>query len=261
MTDIQRQIGNLAQNNYYYVEMSGLPKKLSDHLTGKYGETFGDISRFTHRLGFLCSEASLPTSAYATAETKGDFIGVTQEFAHTRIYTDLDMTFYVDSNYKVLRYFEGWMDYIGGGSEVDIDKTLNGNAYRRMNYPNDYKMNSMKIYKFERDYKNQIKYTFVNLFPKSLGAVSVAYGASEILKVSVSFNFDRYVVNNDRILTPQDYADAASKAFTQPLDLDYGVDYSPFSPTFNAFQQQANFETIPIKPSTPGYQGAKKPWE
>ena len=247
---MRNQIGTLAQNNYYYVEISGLPQTLTDHLTTRYSKVFGDLPKFTHRLGFLCSEATLPTSAYATAETKNDFMGVTQEFAHTRIYTDLDMTFYVDNNYKVLKFFEGWMDYVGGGAaasdEVDIDRTLSGSAYRRFNYPKDYKMNSMRIYKFERDYKQQIKYTFVNLFPKSMGAVSVAYGAADILKLTVSFNFDRYVVNNDKIITKEVYQDSLRNAFSQPLDLGLGIDYSNYAASFEGLNYTVSPESIPL---------------
>lgn len=259
MSQMRNRIGTLAQNNYYYVEMSGLPQTLTDHLTTRYRKVFGDLPKFTHKLGFLCSEATLPTSAYATAETKNDFMGVTQEFAHTRIYTDLDMTFYVDSKYKVLKFFEGWMDYVGGGSEVDIDRTLSGSAYRRFNYPKDYKMNSMRIYKFERDYKQQIKYTFVNLFPKSIGAVSVAYGAADILKVTVSFNFDRYVVNNDNIITKESYQDSFSNAFTptlnqddlrnsfsQPLDLGLGIDYNNYAANFEGLDYSISPESVPL---------------
>ena len=43
-------------------------------------------------------------------------MGIPQEFAHTRLYTDIDFTFYVDNDYNNLKVFEGWMDFISSGS-------------------------------------------------------------------------------------------------------------------------------------------------
>ena len=62
-------------------------------------------------------------------------------------------------------------------------------------YPDDYKVQTMRIIKFERDYKQQLEYQFINAFPKLITAIPVSYGQADILKVSVSFNYDRYIVN------------------------------------------------------------------
>ena len=59
-------------------------------------------------------------------------MGIPQEFAHTRLYTDIDFTFYVDTNYVNLKIFESWMDYITGGSEAEISE-LDDNYYNRNN--------------------------------------------------------------------------------------------------------------------------------
>ena len=195
MSDARQQIGNLAQTNYYFAELSGLNDNLKKHFVNNYGNDFTDIQNFMNRVGYLCSEASLPTSSYATAEVKDNFMGVTQEFAHTRIYTDLDLTFYVDAEYRVLRFFEGWMDYVGGGSEVAASGSPNINVYRRFNYPKDYKLSTLKLYKFERDYRYSLDFNFINSFPKSVSSVPVSYGSAEILKVTVTFNYDRYIVS------------------------------------------------------------------
>ena len=86
------------------------------------------------------------------------------------------------------------MDYIAGGSQSEIDE-LNENYYRRMNYPDNYKVQTMFISKFERDFNSQIDYQFVNAFPKLVTAIPVSYGAADLLKVTVSFTYDRYIVN------------------------------------------------------------------
>jgi hypothetical protein len=185
--------GNLSQTNHYQVSFSGLNYPITNHIKFKFG--IEDVDRFMGtKGGIMCSDASLPSSSLATGEVRNDFIGVPQEFAHTRLYTDIDFTFYIDNDYKILRIFEGWIDYISSGSNREIDE-LSDNYYRRMRYPDTYKVQSMFISKFEKDYKQQLDYQFVNAFPKLMTAIPVSYGGADILKVSVSFNYDRYIVN------------------------------------------------------------------
>ena len=198
--DIKKLIGQTALTNNYLVTIPALSsgvgnnKNLANHILS-YGRLTDDqfVSR---KLGLLCSEASLPTSSYATAEVKDNFIGVTQEFAHTRLYADTDFTFYVDNNYDSIKFFEAWMDFISGTGPAQ--NTSKG-YFRRMNYPDNYKVSEMKIYKFERDISRVLEYKFINAFPKGMTSIPVSYGAADLLKVTVSFNYDRYIVQETNI--------------------------------------------------------------
>ena len=67
-----------------------------------------------------------------------------------------------------------------------------------MRYPDTYKVSSMYISKFEKNLNRAITYQFINAFPKSITPIPLTYGSADILKVSVSFNYDRYVVNRKR---------------------------------------------------------------
>ena len=186
-------IGPLAQTNHFQVTFSSLRPSVESYLRDYL--KVDDIRNFlSRRAGILCDSASLPTTAYATAEVRDNFMGVPQQFAHTRIYTDLDFSFYVDEDYNLLKIFEGWMEYISSGAD---DSTIQEDRafYRRMRYPDSYKCNTMYINKFEKNFKRTMRYRFVNVFPKSMSAIPVTYGPADILKVSVSFNYDRYIVN------------------------------------------------------------------
>ena len=181
MNEAKYKLGRVALTNYYQVNFSVLKPTITDYLNNIVG--LNDASNFLSRdAGILCSEASLPASAFATAEVKDNFMGVPQEFAHSRLYTDIDFTFYIDEDYTLLRIFEGWMDYISGGSNVDPDHKA---FYRRFTYPDQYKVNTMSIQKFERDYRRQIQYDFKNAFPKSITSIPVSYGTADILKVKL----------------------------------------------------------------------------
>jgi len=209
-----KSVGNLARTNLYQVDIVSV----GADLTGNVGQTFSQhlssIARygvsdfsggFQNTLSFLCAEATLPSSSYATAEVKDNFMGVSQEFAHTRINTDIDFTFYVDREYKVLMFFEAWMDYISGGNNPNLNPpepaldnpSVSGNYYRRMKYPKQYKTSQFFIKKFERDYQTpsatNISYRLINAFPKSMTSIPLAYGEAEIMKVTVTMNYDRYI--------------------------------------------------------------------
>ena len=197
MSRARELVGNLAQTNHYLVVIpNGLTPELSTHIE-QYSRISNSKDFISRRLGFLCSEASLPTSSYATAEVKDNFMGVTQEFAHTRLYADSDFTFYVDQNYDSIKFFESWLDYISGaGAPQSFDKGY----FRRFAFPDFYKVSTMSIHKFEKDYKRVLEYTFINAFPKGMVSIPVSYGPADLMKVTVTFNYDRYIVSSKEII-------------------------------------------------------------
>ena len=186
-------IGPLAQTNHFLVTFSSLTPSVENYLADYTG--IKNIKSFLSRnVGILCNEAVIPTSTLATAEVKDNFMGVPQQFAHTRFYTDFSYTFYCDEDYTLLRIFEGWMEYITSGANDNVEQNHRA-YYRRMRYPDSYKCNTMYINKFEKNYKRTLRYKFVNAFPKAIDPVPVSYGSADILKITVNFNYDRYIVN------------------------------------------------------------------
>jgi len=221
--------GGFARQNQYQVFIENGWGKASnettpfiDHIRDptlypKYA--FSWDTNFKRLLAFSCSNATLPSSTYATGEVKDNFQGVTQEFAHTRINTDIDFTFYVDRDYKVLMFFEAWMNFISGGNsgpedlnEPSIYDDSVSNYYRRFQYPKHYK-NSTGFYitKFEKNYgvaeATDITYQLINSFPKSISTTPLQYGEAEIMRVTVSMNYDRYRI----------YREPSSAYTTAPL--------------------------------------------
>ena len=189
MQEVKEKLGKLSLTNQYQVNFSSLKPTITEYLKDS---GIDNVDNFLSRdVGILCSDASLPASAYATGEVKDNFMGIPQEFAHTRIYTDIDFTFYVDEEYTLLKIFEGWMDYISAGADIDINEQA---FYRRFKYPDDYKCNTMTITKFEKNIERTLMYEFKNAFPKSITSLPVTYGTADLMKVTVSFNYDRYIV-------------------------------------------------------------------
>lgn len=197
ISDFKPLLTNLAQSSHYEVQFGGIPSKLKSYLISK------NITNefITEDVGLLCNSASLPTTSFATATVDGNFTGITEKFAHTRQYQEISLDFYVDKNYKSLIFLETWMEFIASGSfGTDSAFQNEQNYFSRMQYPDDYKSNSTRIVKFDRDYKNELVYTFIGLFPTALLPIQVSYQDSQILKVSASFQFDRYIVGKSSSL-------------------------------------------------------------
>ena len=185
ISDFKPTLTNLAQTSHYQLIFGGLPTGLRQHLNVR------DIDyRFiTETSGLLCNRAVLPGAAMATADIRGNYTGVVEKMAHTKIFTDINLEFYVDNEYKSLKFFEHWLEFIANGSGEDQSRK---DYYFRMEYPDDYKTYQSKIIKFDRDYNEEMVYNFYGLFPKALNSTPVKYEGSEALKATVLFTFDRY---------------------------------------------------------------------
>ena len=218
ISDIRPLFTNLAQTSHYEVKFGGLPNQLKSYL-GRRGIT----ERFiTEDAGLLCNNAVLPTTQLATAEISGNYIGITETFAHRRVYQDISLEFYVDKNYKTLKFLEHWMEFIASGSTNPIDGTnlpINMNVdegyFIRMQYPKYYKSNRTKIIKFDRDYQREIEYTFIGLYPYNIASIPVSYGQSDILKMQVTFKIDRYVIGKSYSIDYSRNSDG-NKTVSQP---------------------------------------------
>ena len=103
-------LGKVSLNNQYQVHIAGISFDLKRYLQ-QYYDLPNDYAT-GNKVGIMCAEATLPTSSFATSEVKDNYHGINQQFAHTRIYVDSDFSFYVDQDYNVLKFFEGWMDNI-----------------------------------------------------------------------------------------------------------------------------------------------------
>ena len=201
ISDFKPLFTNLAQTSHYEVRFGGLGSvegSLMSYLSRK-----GINSRFiAEDCGLLCFSASLPTSSMATANISGNFMGITEKFAHTRQYSAIGLEFYVDKNYNALKFMESWMEFIASGSNNPIGSPLapveqNRKDYiSRIQYPEYYKSNSTTIIKFDRDYNQEVEYAFVGLFPSAMSSIPVNYGSSDILKMSVTFEYDRYIAGS-----------------------------------------------------------------
>ncbi len=195
ISDIKPLLTNLAQTSHYQVIFGGLSSQLTSYIAKR-----GVTSLFyTESAGLLCYNASLPTTNFTPKTVDGNFTGIMEKFALSRMYNEISLDFYVDSDYLIIKFLESWMEFIASGSHNPIGANAGPvsqgyrNYFVRMQYPEYYKCNNTKIIKFDRNYQTEIEYTFVGLWPIAMSSPTISYIQSDALKVSVSFQYDRYI--------------------------------------------------------------------
>ena len=195
ISQIKPTLSNVVTTSHFAVTFGGFSPELRSYFKLK-----GIDSRYTaDNLSLLCCRASLPGSSHATADIIGNYTGVAEKFAHTRTFVQMSMDFYVDDDYKSMKFLEHWMEFMSNGSTVgDGADPLRDGYYYRMRYPNQYKCSETRIVKFERDYKNYLEYRFIGMFPLSLDATTVSYEGSRLLKATATFNYDRHIAGRSR---------------------------------------------------------------
>jgi hypothetical protein len=162
---------------------------------------------------FFCSQAEIPGSALASAPEIGSRQGITESFPTRRSYQPFDVTFYVDSEFKIIRLFEEWMNFINPiysydgtstPSPTGLGKFKNRPDFFRFKYPDDYKR-IISITKFERNFRKngtgklgdvpRITYRMIEAYPDNLSAIPVTYEGSTITRARVRFMYTRYVMD------------------------------------------------------------------
>ena len=194
----------VATTNHYEVFFSGFGAL--QRLRGYISSRSPRVTNFfiSRDLGLLCNSAELPATTMATAQVEGQRMGIVEKMAHSRVFTDVSFTFYVDNQYRTLEFFELWHEFIASGSNNEVDRS-NIAYYHRMQYPDEYKVDTIKIQKFDKDHFRSVEYNFLNCFPVSISSMPVAYDGNQVLECQVTFAYDRYYFGKISSLDRRNY--------------------------------------------------------
>ncbi len=194
----------VATTNHYEVFFSGFGAL--QRLRGYISSRSPRVTNFfiSRDLGLLCNSAELPATTMATAQVEGQRTGIVEKMAHSRVFTDVSFTFYVDNQYRTLEFFELWHEFIASGSNNEVDRS-NIAYYHRMQYPDEYKVDTIKIQKFDKDHFRSVEYNFLNCFPVSISSMPVAYDGNQVLECQVTFAYDRYYFGKISSLDRRNY--------------------------------------------------------
>ena len=202
-SEIKSRLLNVARPTTYMVKFTPPPEVQSFmaqrgiSYTTK-GETF-ELS---------CTVIKTPSTSFLTHSVSADYHGVTQEIPYRRAYeNEIGLTFYVDAQYEIVEFFEGWVDYMSGlGSTLAREEYRKPQAFFRQNYYNDYAASSLFLTKFERSYNRQLgaveqaepqkylEYEMIQAYPKAINSMELGYANTDTpLTLDVTFGYTRYV--------------------------------------------------------------------
>ena len=164
----------------------------------------------------LCDEAQLPNVQSGVAQVSGRFLGEGPiYYPHTRIYTDFSLGFLLDGNLTALKFFNDWYEYIF--KDETTGHTLSGadaqprptNRVNRLRFPETYTCTA-KVRKTEPDknsYEGRVPaiYMLENCYPYSIDAVPLAYGSSQVTRLTVNFYYTRHTVSYSQASGPGFY--------------------------------------------------------
>jgi len=158
----------------------------------------------------LCEEAQLPNVNAATGTINNKYLGSgAVNYAHTRVYSDFSLGWMCDADMTPLKFLTTWNDYIFGEKPNEFANTkfelanLKGKITKpsrirpiRVKFPDQY-MADIVITKTEispnaANGRPPIAYYIEQAFPYAIDAIPLAYGASQITKVTASFYYARH---------------------------------------------------------------------
>ena len=156
----------------------------------------------------FCDEAQLPNVGTMTGNLTGRYTGQgSVAYAHTPVYTEFQLGWMCDANMSPLKFLTGWHDFIigndrkvGGSTLADMNSSarlLNNRTYA-IQYPDSYvcdvRITKLEQGKTEQSRRASFSYLMERAFPISIDAVPLAYGNSQLTRVTATFQYARHHV-------------------------------------------------------------------
>ena len=199
--------GGISSSNLYQFSIDagegGMRQYLADNnFTGT--DTGDDIVN----LNLLCNEIQLPGVTYSSHDLTQPKKGITQKMATSKVFNELDVSFYCDAESMPLVFFRSWQDYIMSGlenpqfaySESNILAKYAHRAYAQRYY-NSYTCDII-IHKLEKygidtpdegekkDYKVGFHARLAKAYPYTVSSIPYSAGAAQLVKVTVGFYYE-----------------------------------------------------------------------
>ena len=152
----------------------------------------------------FCDSVQLPGLNYSTVQNRtfGEF----RETPYEKLYDALNMSFYVDNDLEVKRFFDDWMN------------TIQDPTTRTFNYYNNY-TTKMTIEVQDLNDKTRYELKLYECYPKNIGVIQLDNSSKDIMKLQVTMQYkywesDNYSVLADNQKISTNLIDAFRKNFT-----------------------------------------------
>ena len=161
------------------------------------------------KLSYLADEVTIPGYNIATGELKGIVPGINPKYAHTRQFSEANITFMMDINHTPLKMMDNWANYMF----PTID--ANGTSYFKTRYYDDYcadividkiETGSSRVARLSPAQRmalgtGETCYTvtrtrLINAFPYVMSGITVNNGPNQPIKFQTTFYYERMVQEN-----------------------------------------------------------------
>ena len=168
---LKSKIGEFAKGNRYNVTFVNLPSGLS--------------TAVNENLQYLCESVSLPTKGIASQAQ--DIYGPPREIPYRETFTEAALSFILDDNFTVKRFFDEWQEKI-----INVET---GNV----NYWNNF-VAAINITRLSNDATsfadatNMYKIELREAYPSAVGEIALGHTqGGEILRLSVTFKYRKWM--------------------------------------------------------------------
>jgi len=168
---LKSKIGGFAKGNRYNVTFTGLPAGLSTAVIGN--------------IPHLCESVSLPTKGIAS--NAQDIYGPPREIPYRETFTEAALSFIVDDNFTIKRFFDQWQEKI-----INVET---GNV----NYWNNF-VATINITRLSNDAtsfadaSDMYKIELREAYPSAVGEIALGHTqGGEILRLSVTFKYRKWM--------------------------------------------------------------------
>lgn len=160
----------LAKQNRFYVNMTR-----PVGLNGFAAEFFnGDRARLVH---LLCKGVSVPGVEVSTQPLR--LTGESIEIPYDRTYGPATLTFYVDKNMYVRKFFEDWIN------------SVQNPATRVLSYYDEI-VSELSVYVDSTDNVPRYKQTLIGAYPKGISPINLSHDDNNLMTVDVTFTYRMY---------------------------------------------------------------------
>ena len=164
------------------------------------------------KLSYLADEVTLPGYNIATGEFKGPVPGINPKYAHTRQFSEANITFMMDRDHLPFKVMHNWSDFMFPTTEVD------GVAFFKTRYYDDYcadividkmETGNPNVEKLKPSQRNVLgsgetcypvsRITLKNAFPYVVSGVTVSNGPNQPVKFQTTFYYERMIQETPEI--------------------------------------------------------------
>ena len=218
LTDFVANVkAGVAKPQYFSVQLT-LPQDLN-----------GAFSQHMPKIILFCDQAQIPGISFSTAQVRS--YGEFKEVPYEKLFEQVNLSFYVDSDMIVRKLFDSWVGLIQNP------------VTREFNYPRYYISDKIDIMVNDVNSQDRYKVTLHRAYPKAVSAIQLDYAAKDVMKLQVTLSYQyattetlgKYNSEGDNPLTAlsaqmPNYEYGFGSAMAIPVD--YFNDFSKFQQAY-----------------------------